>query len=375
MKNFLGLKHKNQFFIIRLILISLNIILLLFNIFIVIKSINTGINDYFDFKLKNVDNFTFFLSKNIYENFYKNDNIDKNKTIKISLNCVDTLKTQFSNELIKFWFKNETNFLFDINEENPDFLIYDIVGRENLNTKYNNSLKIAFYTQNAIPDLNKADFSLGQAHIMYLDRYLKINYFVFVLDKVGKYDINQIRNDAIKNKRKKFCGAVISNKKASTYFRLNFIKELNKYKKVDMGGRAFNNIGKIVKDKINFLSSYKFSLSMENSEGDGYISEKIIDSFIAGTIPIYYGDYMIDEYINPKSFILIKGEKDLKRKIEYIKEIDNDDELYNRLLKENIFNANYQNIIEVDLKEKVQFLKNIFYNGKIKDKRIDNVIL
>ena len=65
----------------------------------------------------------------------------------------------------------------------------------------------------------------------------------------------------------------------------------------------------------------------------------------------------------------------MKRKIEYIKEIDNDDELYNRLLKENIFNANYQNIIEVDLKEKVQFLKNIFYNGKIKDKRIDNVIL
>ena len=370
MKNFLGLKHKNQFFIIRLILISLNIILLLFNIFIVIKSINTGINDYFDFKLKNVDNFTFFLSKNIYENFYKNDNIDKNKTIKISLNCVDTLKTQFSNELIKFWFKNETNFLFDINEENPDFLIYDIVGRENLNTKYNNSLKIAFYTQNAIPDLNKADFSLGQAHIMYLDRYLKINYFVFVLDKVGKYDINQIRNDAIKNKRKKFCGAVISNKKASTYFRLNFIKELNKYKKVDMGGRAFNNIGKIVKDKINFLSSYKFSLSMENSEGDGYISEKIIDSFIAGTIPIYYGDYMIDEYINPKSYILIKGKKDIKEKIEYIKKIDNNEELYKSILKENvIIDKSFSNKIDRELK---LFLNNIFEQDKSKAYRRNN---
>ena len=43
---------------------------------------------------------------------------------------------------------------------------------------------------------------------------------------------------------------------------------------------------------------------MENSKGDGYISEKIIQSFIAGTIPIYIGDYLIDEYINPKLYII-----------------------------------------------------------------------
>ena len=73
---------------------------------------------------------------------------------------------------------------------------------------------------------------------------------------------------------------------------------MNKYKRVDMGGKYNNNVGKI-KNKILFLKKYKFSIAMENSELDGYISEKIIDSFISGTIPIYYGDYMIDEYINP----------------------------------------------------------------------------
>ena len=83
-----------------------------------------------------------------------------------------------------------------------------------------------------------------------------------------------------------------------------------------MGGQFNNNINKSVINKKQFLSSYKFSIAMENSEGDGYISEKIVDSFISGTIPIYYGDYMIDEYINPKSFILIKGEKDLLEKSE-----------------------------------------------------------
>ena len=37
-----------------------------------------------------------------------------------------------------------------------------------------------------------------------------------------------------------------------------------------MGGYDFNNIGGQVKNKIEFLSSYKFSISKENSEGDGY---------------------------------------------------------------------------------------------------------
>ena len=82
-----------------------------------------------------------------------------------------------------------------------------------------------------------------------------------------------------------------------------------------MGGRFNNSLGRFIENKIKFLTSYKFSIAMENTEGDGYVSEKIIESFLSGTIPIYYGDYMIDEYINPDSYILIKGEKDLKKKL------------------------------------------------------------
>ena len=73
-----------------------------------------------------------------------------------------------------------------------------------------------------------------------------------------------------------------------------------------MGGKCHNNINKSVKNKIDYLSNYKFSIAMENSDGDGYLSEKIVDSFLAGTIPIYYGDYILDEFINPKSYILVK---------------------------------------------------------------------
>ena len=328
--------------------------------------------EFFGFEFKNSDNFTFFLSKKIYNKYYKDNGINKNETFKISINCVDTHNYTISNNLIKDWFKNQSNFIFEVNTENPDFLFYDVWGIEHLNPKYNNSTKIASYSENYIPDLNQADYALSQSHIMYLDRYLKFPIFIWIINKFNKYDIRKIRRESIKKTNKKFCAAVISSNQTSEYFRFNFINELNKYKKIDMGGRAFNNVGGRVKNKIEFLSNYKFSFSMENTKGDGYISEKIIDSFIAGTIPIYYGDYMIDEFINPKTFILVNSEQDLKKKIEYIKKIDNDDALYKSILKERIFNDNYNIIMKSNLEEKIKFLRNIFIQGNINSKRVDD---
>ena len=171
---------------------------------------------------------------------------------------------------------------------------------------YYNSIKIAIFTENQIPDFNIADYAVSNNHLNFLDRnFNNPYYFLKKLNLINNKNLNNIRNKILKSsKRKKFCAAVISNFHYTDKFRLNFIKKLNKYKKVDMGGRYRNNVGKII-NKIKFLSSYKFSIAMENTEGDGYVSEKIIDSFLSGSIPIYYGSYMIDEYINPKSIILI----------------------------------------------------------------------
>ena len=261
-----------------------------------------------------------------------------------------------------------------IDNEHPDFLIFDVFGCKHSNEKYNKSIKIARYSENYIPDFSETDYSFGQAHLIYLDRYFKFPSFIDRLNVLRNYQDKNIalfKNNTIKTK---FCAAVISNYHNYTSFRLEFIKQLNKYKHVDMGGGYLNDFGEKVKDKIKFLSSYKFSISMENSNGDGYLSEKIIDSLIAGTIPIYYGDYIIDEYINPKVYILIKGEKDIQDKIEYIKKIDNDEKLYNSILNEKIFiNDNYTNIISKTEKERLAFLKNIFSQEKNKGKRIDDV--
>ena len=55
---------------------------------------------------------------------------------------------------------------------------------------------------------------------------------------------------------------------------------------------------------------------------------------------------MIDEFINPKTYILIKGDSDMDEKIEYIKQIDNDINLYKSIMKENpILDNNFANIL------------------------------
>ena len=238
---------------------------------------------------------------------YINKNIINSKK-KINLYSVDLFSFEFHKKWLEELLKDK--FIIKFNENKPDYLIYNVFGTEHLNPKYNNCIKIAIYTENTLPDFNEADYLIGHYHINYLDRYFKFSIFFWHIidDNYFSFFRNNVINNPI---RRKFCIALISNNFVTDGFRVNFINELSKYKKVDMGGKYNNNIGMKVENKTEFLKSYKFSISMENTEGNGYLSEKIVDSFLSGTIPIYYGDYMIDEYINPKSYILIKGEKDI----------------------------------------------------------------
>jgi len=360
-------------------------IILFINIFII------NINLYFIYfkrennvSFKNVDKIIINFIKNSYKNisiylnlkYLVNNNILLNKTEninkkKISLFFVDFYSSFYvmpQYKILKDLLKRKYELV--IKSVNPDYLIFDVHGCNHLNKKYEKSIKIAFFTENQIPDFNIIDYAIGQSHLLFLDRYFKRSYFLGLLYDFNNKYLKLIRKKVLNSyKRAKFCAAVISNSRKTDKFRIEFIEELNKYKQVDMGGKFRNNVGRI-KNKIKFLTSYKFSIAMENTEGNGYLSEKIIESFLSGTIPIYYGDYMLDEYINPKSLILIRSKEDMFEKIEYIKKIDNNDELYEKILRENIFIDNYYK--ERIENERVEFLYHIFDQDKKTAKRIDN---
>lgn len=44
-------------------------------------------------------------------------------------------------------------------------------------------------------------------------------------------------------------------------------------------------------------------MSFENGREDGYFSEKIVNAFLGGSIPIYLGDPGIEEVFNGNSFV------------------------------------------------------------------------
>lgn len=63
-----------------------------------------------------------------------------------------------------------------------------------------------------------------------------------------------------------------------------------------------------VKDKIQKLSHYKFSICYENMHNiKGWVSEKIFDSFKASCIPIYWGASNINDFVPADCFIDMRG--------------------------------------------------------------------
>lgn len=91
-------------------------------------------------------------------------------------------------------------------------------------------------------------------------------------------------------------------------------------------------------DNSKILKDYKFTISIENSFIPGYITEKLINPFLAGSIPIYLGAPDVSKYFNKKAFIDVRDFDTFEECIDYVVRVDKDSELYDSYMKENIFN-------------------------------------
>jgi hypothetical protein len=121
-----------------------------------------------------------------------------------------------------------------------------------------------------------------------------------------------------------------------------------------------------ISNKREFQKDYKFSIAFENSRKEGYVTEKIIDAWAAGTIPIYWGNTQIANEFNPKAFINVFDFDSIDDCIKYVKKVDNDDELYLSMQREPIFNDDSLSKIYYDNTDMlIDFLCSIF------DKPID----
>lgn len=66
--------------------------------------------------------------------------------------------------------------------------------------------------------------------------------------------------------------------------------------------------GNFVADRLATLSQYRFSLAYENWRGSyGYITDRIFDGFLAGTVPVYLGDDHIQDCVPCEAFVDARG--------------------------------------------------------------------
>ena len=125
------------------------------------------------------------------------------------------------------------------------------------------------------------------------------------------------------NQKTKFCAMVAGNPEG---LRVNLFNSISEYRKVDGYGNMFNR--PLRKSKFDLLKDYKFSLCPENSIYDGYVTEKLVDAYAGGTVPIYSGDLSVLRAFNIKAFLNYQENMNMSMFVQYVKGWDNNIEMY-----------------------------------------------
>jgi hypothetical protein len=160
------------------------------------------------------------------------------------------------------------------------------------------AINVWYTTENIRPPLYEA-FKLFLSHD--LDPYDGRNaYLPFWVTRLGNNvaeaanNQEQLLNSREIPPRSGIC-AIISNPEP---IRMAFIQQLSLRHKVDVYG-AF---GLPIVDKREILSKYRVNVCFENSEAPGYVTEKPLEAWQAGCVPVWRG---IDnaKHLNPQALI------------------------------------------------------------------------
>ncbi|NNM67403.1 MAG: hypothetical protein HKM06_05285 [Spirochaetales bacterium] len=194
-----------------------------------------------------------------------------------------------------------TQFDWEISDQ-PDLLICSVFGRDW--TAYS-CPRVLFTGENIQSDPTLFDASFT------FEPFSKTNYYLPLYRFYGAYAAAFKPRLLTREvwEQKKTIATVFSNTKQrlrnQVYFRL-----AERFK-ADSGGRAFNNVGGPVPDKAEFIKNYKFSLAFENTSWPGYTTEKLVEAYSYGTVPIYWGDPNVATSFNAKAFLRLKSLREL----------------------------------------------------------------
>lgn len=244
--------------------------------------------------------------------------------------------------------------------QDPDLLFFSCWGGDNL--RWTNCVRIYFTAECDYPNYNLCDYAIGLSDIGIPNRFLHFPIYVFYNDILRRYEKMDSADVAMNwALDREFCSTLVSNPfRNGIYFDL--FKKLNEYKTISSGGQWNNTIGFRVTDKLDFIKNYKFYLAIENMKAPGYVTEKLLEPFVARTVPIYWGcsDWAKKEF-GEGGYIDLSDFETLDRAVDYIRKVDSDDELYMKILRTGAkMSHTYDEWCDILL----NYLSNIIENGE-----------
>lgn len=275
----------------------------------------------------------------IFFYFFKSKETFNNKNYYISYQNFGEWGMEILKILLPKLIKNK-NLIFK-QVKYPDLLIENVFSKdENIDGRTSKIITISgeSYKSNRS---DKAIFNL----ISLKPNSRKDIWFPYICWKLDREKINKLIYKKFKkiNERENFLIYLASK---CIHKRDNFFKLINiKQKGCHAGGGCCNNI-KLKNDKgrsqftrnEDLFMNYKFVLCMENKSFPGYITEKILNAYLGGAIPIYWGDTKTVEYFfNPKSFINVNNFKSDEECVDYIIELSKNPKKMLEMQQMNIF--------------------------------------
>ncbi|WQY49165.1 fucosyltransferase [Helicobacter pylori] len=304
---------------------------------------------------------------------------------------------EFKKNALYFILSQRYKITLHQNPNEPSDLVFGSpIGSARKILSYQNTKRVFYTGENEVPNFNLFDYAIGFDELDFRDRYLRMPLYYdrlhhkaeSVNDTTAPYKIKDnslytlkkpshhfkenhpnlcavVNNESDPLKRG-FASFVASNPNAPK--RNAFYEALNAIEPVTGGGSVKNTLGYKVENKSEFLSQYKFNLCFENSQGYGYVTEKIIDAYFSHTIPIYWGSPSVAKDFNPKSFVNVCDFKDFNEAIDYVRYLHTHKNAYLDMLYENPLNTIdgkayfYQNL---SFKKILDFFKTILENDTI----------
>jgi len=226
----------------------------------------------------------------------------------------------------------------ELESERPDLVFYGD-GKRRVHRRFRGSTRVCVTFENLYPDFSDADYFMAYAYVQH-ERYLRMPDWAIIYEP-DFFLKDEKFAERIMGEGREFCGFVASNgNPRRTRRRLDFFRKLNARRRVNSGGRVFNNVGEPVKDHLAFARKHKFYMAFENASFPGYTTEKIADGMVSGCVPIYWGDPDVARDFNPRSFINVNDFAADEDAIDYVLRVDADDNLYKDYLAEPFFYGN-----------------------------------